>query len=65
MPFVCAPCNDLSGDVCHKATVANYLKQWRKKRGLTLEQLDKLTSRFAATADPHGTLVALVQTFFA
>lgn len=40
---VCALCDDYSCAVCHNATVAeerhNFLRAWRKKRGLTLEQL--------------------------
>lgn len=38
---VCALCDDYSCTVCDNATVEdrNYLKQWRNKAGLTLEQL--------------------------
>jgi transcriptional regulator with XRE-family HTH domain len=38
---VCCPVDDTFGGVCDNATVEdrNYLKQWRQKAGLTLEQL--------------------------
>jgi DNA-binding XRE family transcriptional regulator len=41
MDFVCAPSNDEILQVCDTATVAdrNYLKQWRKKAGLSQEEL--------------------------
>jgi transcriptional regulator with XRE-family HTH domain len=41
MDFVCAPSNDQILHVCDTATVEdrNYLKQWRKKAGLSQEEL--------------------------
>jgi transcriptional regulator with XRE-family HTH domain len=41
MDIVCTLRDDLSVPVCHNATVEerNHLKAWRKKRGLTLEEL--------------------------
>ena len=38
---VCCPCDDTFGAVCDNATVEerNYLKQWRKKAGLTQQEL--------------------------
>jgi transcriptional regulator with XRE-family HTH domain len=39
--IVCAQCDDYSDRVCDNATVEerNYLRQWRKKAGLTQEEL--------------------------